>query len=147
MRQPLQVLVLPFRWIKSEIQFLALKRSDDGRWQGVAGGVEANETVEQAAIRELAEETGFEVESLILLDTRASIPKCVFSDHAQWSEDQYVVTEFAFGAEVEDEPKLSYEHTDFRWGSADQIRELVHYDSNRTAIWELHERVASGSDA
>ena len=94
MRRPLQVLVLPFRKVDSEIVYLALKRSDTGYWQG-----------------------------------------------AQWSRDLYVVPEFAFGAAVVDDPILSFEHADFMWGNADQIQVLMKYDSNTTAIWELHERL------
>ena len=50
---------VPFRRTESGIQF-ALVRSHTGNWVLPKGGVEPGETVEQAAVREIAEETGLD---------------------------------------------------------------------------------------
>ena len=39
-RSPSQILVFPFRRMQDRIEYLVLKRSDLGIWQGVAGGGE-----------------------------------------------------------------------------------------------------------
>lgn len=55
---------------------MLLKRADDGKWQGVSGGGEDNETFKNAAIRETFEETGDSgLEELIKLDTISYIKK------------------------------------------------------------------------
>nr|MBF4327696.1 NUDIX pyrophosphatase [Vibrio anguillarum] len=33
------------------------------------------------------------------------------------------------------------EHTEFRWCNATEASELLKYDSNRIALWELSERL------
>ena len=43
-------------------------------WQGVTGGVEAGETLSEAAGRELAEETGLAPERLVPIDYSYSFP-------------------------------------------------------------------------
>lgn len=47
--------------------FLFIKRSDNGVWGMPAGSVEFNESVTQAAHRELLEETGLEAEDMKLI--------------------------------------------------------------------------------
>ncbi len=59
------------------------RRADDAEfWQGVAGGVEDDETPMEAACRELLEETRIAArpESWVTLDARGSVPAKVFRD-------------------------------------------------------------------
>lgn len=51
----------------SEGKLLLHRRSDNGNWGLPGGGIELNETAEQAVVREVLEETGYEVEALRLV--------------------------------------------------------------------------------
>ena len=57
-------------YLKKDEQYLLLYRNkkandmNEGKWVGVGGHVEEGETIDQAAIREVKEETGFHVHSL-----------------------------------------------------------------------------------
>lgn len=142
-RQPIQILVIPFRKHGTEFEYCLLKRSDDHNWQFVAGGVESDETAIQAARREANEEAGIPLDSDILpLDSICSIPAKIFRDYSNWPEGTYVVKERAFGVSASDSCiKLSSEHTEFRWLSYADAVNLLKWDSNKTALWELSERL------
>ncbi|MFL1005138.1 NUDIX pyrophosphatase, partial [Vibrio parahaemolyticus] len=56
---------------------------------------------------------------------------------------QFVVPEYSFSARVSTEPQLSNEHTKFRWCGFQEASELLKYDSNRIALWELNQRLNS----
>lgn len=86
MRQPKQVLVVPYAIYESKLYFFLLKRKDIDYWQWVAGGAEENETLLSAAIRELTEELGimFKTPDFIPLESVCSIPRCHFSSDKAW---------------------------------------------------------------
>jgi dATP pyrophosphohydrolase len=143
MRAPLQVLVIPFRWKEGKHQYAILKVNDGGCWQFVAGGAENKETPIQAARRECQEETGLEGK-IFPLDSMTTIPKSQFLDSVKWGEEVYVIPEYTFGLEVlEGEIQLSREHTAYRWVDFDQGCSLLKWDSNRNALWELHQRLTA----
>jgi dATP pyrophosphohydrolase len=145
-RTPLQVLVLPFRVFDGgRIEYAVFRRAGaDGEcWQGIAGGVEEGETAEEAARREMMEEAGIPPECpLVLLDTQASVPASLFRDRPLWGPDTYVVPQRAFGVRLGGhEIVLSDEHTESRWLGYDAAADLLRWDSNKTALWELNERL------
>ncbi len=143
MRQPIQVLVFAYRKSEpSDFEFLILKRSDSDLWQGIAGGVEESETTEQAALRETLEETGIAASQVVPLDSITSVPKNVFRDAHHWSDDLYVVAEHAFGVDVSGQSvQLSPEHSEYRWCGYKEATERLRFDGNKTALWELNERL------
>ncbi len=143
MRAPFQILVIPYRSIGIAREFAVLKRSDDGSWQFVSGGGEDEETPVQAAGREVLEETGFESDSpLIALDSMSSIPKNCFAAAESWGAGVFVVPEHCFAVNVGNSKLvLSKEHIDLRWLPYAQASELLKWDSNQTALWELNERL------
>lgn len=144
-RAPFQVLVIPWRIADDgTIRYALLKRepTTGGYWQPIAGGGEDDETPEQAARRETFEEAGIPVDSEFMrLDARSSIPVvdvCGFL----WGEDVLVLPHHCFAVRVENEDiKLSSEHTDYCWKTYDDARELLQWDDNRTALWELNWRL------
>jgi dATP pyrophosphohydrolase len=142
-RQPVQVLVIPFRKTNAAVEFCLLKRSDAKYWQFVAGGAEGNETPLEAATREAREEAGTSLSAkVIALDSMCCVPANIFRDWKKWPKGTYVVKEYAFGVEVQNEPiKLSNEHTDLKWVSCDEAMALLKWDSNKTALWELSQRL------
>jgi dATP pyrophosphohydrolase len=143
-RAPFQVLVLPYRRLADgAYAFAVFRRADADVWQGLAGGGEDGETPEQAARREGLEEGGIPPDAPYrALDARASIPVIAFRDSHLWGEAVYVIPEHAFGVDVGDGAlRLSAEHAEMRWLSGAEAQRLVRFDSNRVAIWELHQKL------
>jgi lipoyl(octanoyl) transferase len=112
-----------------------------GFWQGVSGAPLPGETHAQAAVREVREETGFEVsETLFALDvTYAYTLRPELAE--RWAElygpgiESIVVT--AFGAEAPPgvEPVLDpLEHDVFRWFSYDEARALLAWPIEEDAL-------------
>ncbi len=145
MRAPFQILVIPFRYGEAGLEYAVLMRSDAKYWQFVAGGGEAGETPLEAARREAQEETGT-TGKLIRLDSIATVPKRCFGAAESWGQDVYVIPEHCFALNVGDSVMcLSDEHTEVRWVSYEEAQSLLKWDSNRTALWELNERLKENS--
>ena len=148
MRAPFQVLIIAYRRTPGGIEYAVLKRADAGWWQFVSGGGEDEETPLEAAERELEEELGIKARGrLFQLDTVSSVPKDAFAISKLWSEDVYVLPEYCFAIDLAGEQVcISSEHTEMRWVSYERARELLEWDGNRTALWELGQRLAKGED-
>ena len=145
-RAAFQVLVIPFHvGDDGDPRYLLFKRADLDVWQWIAGGGEDDEEPEQAARREALEEAGISNDAcLIRLDSVASIPAIHFADRHLWGDGVYVVPEFSFGVEVQNrEVCLSAEHSVCEWLGYDTARSRLEWESNRTALWELHSRLLS----
>ena len=145
-RAPFQVLVLPWRRRAGALEVAAFRRADYDVWQFISGGGELGETPEAAARREAHEEAGIPADApLLALDATASVPACWFSAWPTWPADVLVVREHAFAAEAGvHELVLSPEHRELRWCGLAEAMALLAFDSNRTALWELHERLFPG---
>jgi dATP pyrophosphohydrolase len=144
LRAPLQILVLPFRrTVNGDFEFAVFKRADAGFWQGIAGGGEDNETPLEAAVRESFEEAEIPHDSKFYpLQFRANVPVNEFAARKYWSKDLYVVPEHYFAVECDGlEIVLSNEHTEFKWTNYNEAQSLLKWDSNKTALWELNERL------
>ncbi len=148
-RAKYQVLVLPFLRTGDERKYCVFKRRDMGIWQFVSGGgEETDESVLYSARREAFEEAGISYErNCFPLETRASLPSYLFPfATAIWGRDLLVVPEYAFAVETPDERViLSDEHTEYRWVSYDEAMQLLYFDSNKTALWELDSKLKFGS--
>jgi len=143
-RAPFQVLVYPYRKCHGDrYEYVLLKRSDAGYWQAIAGGGEDNETPLEAAKREAYEEAGIAANSDFLqLDTVEPVPVTEFRDSYLWGDDVYVIPQYCFGVLVKDRQiVLSREHTEYRWLTYEGAYNLVKYDGNKTALWELDKRL------
>jgi dihydroneopterin triphosphate diphosphatase len=143
-RAPFQVLVLPFRhYDQRAAEFAIFLRSDASYWQGIAGGGEAGETPLQAAKREAYEEAGIPFDSPYYhLHASASIPVENFAARAIWPQDLYVIPEHCFAVNVSAQTiRVSDEHTRFSWVSAETAQSMLHWHSNRVALWELAARI------
>jgi len=143
-RAPYQVLVIPFHLEAGRPLYALFRRNaaTGGYWQGIAGGGEGEETPLEAARREAAEEAGIDPGAgFVALDAMAMIPVvnvCGFL----WGDHVLVIPEYAFGVEVVGgELMLSHEHTEYAWHDIESALGLVAWDSNRTALWELDQRV------
>jgi len=140
-RTPNQVEAIVFKRLPSgEFYFLMLKRipSRGGFWQPVTGNVEANETFEAAALREVHEELGI-TETIQLIDTEYSYK---FHDNGM---DQF---ERIFGVEVsqDQEVRLSSEHSEFVWVSKDDaLNVYLKYPGNKEGLRRLYQKVTGSS--
>jgi dATP pyrophosphohydrolase len=70
------------------------------------------------------------------------VPVTEFRDSYLWGEEVYVIPQYCFGVLVQDgRITLSREHTDYRWLKYGEAYALLRYDGNRTALWELNQRL------
>ena len=143
MRAPYQVLVLLYRLSGNQPEFCVFHRRSPIVWQFVSGGGENAEQPEQAAYREIFEETGLEVSSLYPLTALAHVPAAVINEKRRqgWPDSTYVLPEYPFAAQVNAEPVLSEEHTEYRWCTYEQAQALLRFDSNKIALYELNCRL------
>lgn len=81
---------------------LMMRRVDTGEWAFPAGGIEAGESAEEAALRELEEETGFHLTATL-------------QRHMQRIRDGVDCTTFVAGIDREFAPRLNHEHTAHGW--------------------------------
>ena len=57
-------------------------------------------------------------------------------------EGKYVIDENCFAVDCKGiELTLSDEHSELRWVDYDTAQKLLHWDSNKTALWELNQRL------
>jgi dATP pyrophosphohydrolase len=144
-RSPFQVLVFPYRLIANQGPLYCIfKRNPEtgGYWQGIAGGGEQGETPLDAAKREAHEEANISPNNAYMqLDSLVTIPVekvCGFL----WGSDILVIPEYSFGVKLLDENIiLSNEHTEYKWVGYKTAYEMLHWDSNKNALWELNYRV------
>ena len=143
----MQVVVIPFRKRADGVPEYALfRRSDDGKWQPIAGGAEESETAAMAARREAFEEAALPSSvALYQLQAMDTVPVIHFAARDSWPSDLYVVPQFSFGADATDVDLAgSCEHTEFEWLAYPDAAARLAYQSNANALWELHERLNRG---
>lgn len=105
-----------------EGKYLLMRRSDKeksgiGKWDIPGGRVEADTSLMENLAREVMEETG-------LVMTEA--PVLVDVQDMQWP-DRHVVR-IVYSSSAEGTPRLSHEHTEYRWMNAAEISELADFD-------------------
>ena len=137
-KAPFQVLVIPWRRTP-RFEVAVLHRGDSDVWQFVSGGGEDGESVTAAAAREALEEIGAS-SPVLALDSTCSVPASWFAAWQSWPAKVIVIPEHAFAVEATD-VVLSSEHRAVRWLGITAAMSLLTFDSNKTALWELHERM------
>ncbi len=140
MRAPLQILAIPYKIVDGSPLYCLLRRSDSEYWQFIAGGGEDDETPLEAARREIFEESGVKADNIMQLTSMCYVQIDIFRKRYlyNWPKDMYVVPEYAFGFECNDDIVLSHEHTECLWLTYDEARSKCKWDSNRTALYELN---------
>ena len=137
-----QVLVFPFRKCDGAgYQYAIFRRIRSGLWQAISGGGKTGESCIEAAKREAWEETGIpQSADYFCLETINSVPIYYFTE--QTPEGKYVINEHCFAVDCTGiEITLSPEHSEYRWVDYETARESLKWDSNKTALWELNQRL------
>ena len=109
--------------IVKEDKILLQRRTDNGKWGFIGGLVEMNETYEQAALREIREETGLEVRLENFLG--------IFHNHNMvWSNGDaaHVISAMYTACIVSGEPRIDEESYELRFFGADEMPELFAED-------------------
>ena len=146
MRAEYQVIIIPYVLENHILKVAIFCRKKLLYWQFVSGGGEDCETLVETAKRELKEEIGLHVNigKLKKLDAICTIPKHFFKAH-KYKEDIYVIPEYSFCVEMNNKNiTLSDEHVKYMWVNVKKAFELLLYDSNKTALWELNEKIIDG---
>lgn len=149
MREPVQVLVYPFRIINNQLQYLLLKRikSRGDFWQGVTGAINKGEALQTAALRELYEETSLNCASLIDIGCKYFIQlddewKYLYADDVQSIEENI----FAAYLENEEDPVIDpREHNDWKWCTFDEAITLLKWKENIEALKKVKRYLSSKS--
>ncbi len=139
MREPYQILSIPYRIVDGTPLFYIFRRADSSYWQFIAGGGENGGTPIEAAKRETFEEIGVEPKNIQQLTCIAHVPAEVIakSRRQHWDKNTFVIPEYSFAFECELEPTLSNEHIEYKWLTYDEARKLLKWDSNKVAMYEL----------
>ena len=141
-KTPISALVLIHT---ADLQVLIMERADKvGYWQSVTGSVEGDETPIQAAIREVAEETGLDAKLYNLQDWQASN---VYEIYPHWRH-RYAPgvvenTEHLFGLELPSALLIKLavnEHIRYEWVDWREAAQRVFSWTNVDALKILGER-------
>ena len=139
MRIPKQVLIIPYRNIDDKIEYCVFKRKDMDAWQWIAGGAEDfDNNILESAKREFWEETEIKDVQIQQLELTCKIPVVNIVKDFIWGEDVFYSEEYAFSVNITNKKiQLSNEHTEYKWVDYSEAKNLLKYDSNKSALWEL----------
>ena len=139
MREPYQILSIPYRIIDDTPMFCIFRREDSNYWQFIAGGGENGDTPIDAAKSETFEEIGIEPSNIQQLECVAYVPAEVIAENGRkhWDKNTVVIPEYSFAFECDSEPTLSHEHNEYKWITYDEARKLLKWDSNKVAMYEV----------
>jgi dihydroneopterin triphosphate diphosphatase len=142
MRRPYQIIAFPYTRRGNSYRYAIFKRKDLKFWQAISGGGEDDETPIETAKREAFEEAGIDKSSrFIKLDSMTTIPIANVGNH-KWPRNILVLPEYSFGVEVASgDLEVGAEHSEYRWLPYKKAMELLKYDSNKSALWELMYRL------
>jgi dATP pyrophosphohydrolase len=138
---------LIFREEADGLRFTLFKRADIGIWQGVCGGGESGESIEDAAFRECAEEAGItQPGPLYPLDSIGAMKCDIIPEWTEvWGKDVLVLPMYHFAMEYCGEIRYSEEHTDCAQFTFEEALAYTRFEDQSLAIWELNERLKRGN--
>lgn len=122
--------VVPYRYRQQNLEFLLVNHRH-GHWEFPKGKLDARETTEQAAIRELAEETGLTAN---LHEGFYETISYTFFD--RYTNQQAAKEVYFFLGHVtgEQQVAISHEHADFIWLSYEQAMTRISHRQAHTLL-------------
>jgi 8-oxo-dGTP pyrophosphatase MutT (NUDIX family) len=127
--------------VPDQVELLLIRRAPDrifpGLWQCVSGGIEPEESVPLAALREIEEETGLgegALEAFYDLDQ---------VEHFYWPERDELVSSCIFAARAGPDatPRLSSEHDGLRWASPEEALRLTVWPAYDESIRRIRQHL------
>ena len=144
-RQPIQAHIFLYRFLGDHYEYAIFQLSDmPVCWQGICGGLENQETLEEGARREIFEEAGIrEPLPLYRLENISYLPDNIFSKKARdhWGQQVVVVPMYFFAMPYDGNITLSSEHTAVLWLPFQQAHEKIYFKDQQIALYELNERL------
>lgn len=145
-RQPKQIHVFLYRQKKQNVyEYAIFQRADITYcWQGICGGLENDETIEEGARREIYEEAGItEHLPLQMLESISYLPDYLFNDNVRniWGREIIVIPMFFLAMYFDGQVKLSDEHIDVKWLEYNDAYNLIYFRDQKTALYELNEKL------
>jgi len=134
-----------FRFCENHPEYLVLKRSQNdtlypGIWQIVTGTIHDGEKADNAALRELAEETGLTPQRFW------TVPHAnVF--YSRTDDAMHLGPMFAVQVDPHAEPRLSAEHETCAWLSFDETLRRLVWPGQRRGIEIVEQFIAGGEEA
>lgn len=105
---------------------LEVKTQDLQFWQPITGGIEQDETPEEAAIREIWEETGLKINRQSIFELGTQIVPI--------NETLIIEKTLFLTSVVEDEVRISNEHVDWRWEDCQRIHDFLYWENNKSSF-------------
>jgi ADP-ribose pyrophosphatase YjhB (NUDIX family) len=114
-----------------EGRILVIRRRDNGQWALPGGGMDLGESIKDAAVREVREETGLTVEVTGLVGVYSN-PRHVmaYADGEVRQQFSLCYTTRLIGGDLQ----IDDESTDIRWATPDEIQDLAMHPSIRLRI-------------
>lgn len=145
-RAPYNVHVFLYRINENgDKEYAMFRRSDYDIWQGICGGGEDGEAILESALREAYEEAGLPQNSILhRLDTISYIPATEFKASKHWGKDVVVIPMYYFATLYDGNIILSSEHSEYKWCDFHEAMNLMYWNDQKNALWELNERLERG---
>jgi len=125
--------IIVYRLVKKEVQYLLLQYNAR-HWDFSKGGIEPNETKEDAALRELQEEAGISASIDPGFEETFS-----YIFHDQDKKLAHKTVYFFVGQATSCEVALSHEHINYAWLSYNKAYEILTYDNAKHALSKAHD--------
>jgi len=140
MKRKVQIVILSQNHETKDLEALVFKTNKErgSFWQNVTGSVEDNESFDDAAVRELIEETGVDPTHIKqhIFDMESEF---FFIDRKERRAQEKVYYYLGPKWDI----KICEEHIDFKWLSAQGIhRDLYKYESNYQALTKALEKIS-----
>ena len=117
-------------------KFLALEltkhpeHAPEGGWFVVTGGIEEDESAEEAVAREILEETGLNIEEIIPLNWSS-----IYEWREEVCEEQNFVTFVKSGKVI-----LNEEHSNYEWLNLDEFIKKINWPDNKELLKKVLEK-------
>lgn len=136
---------IAYRQMDDEIQVALILVGPRKRWQLPKGAINANEQVEQAALREVREETGLETE---LVEPLEKIEYWFYANQGGQRVRFHKYVHFFLmrwtGGDVADH---DHEAEEARWFNIDTAIDLLSFESEKSVMRKAKARIRSGEAA